>query len=270
MDETNHQIMNYIKTHWPSQIKPEWTIPEEKYPEILKKTLKDLTKKATKGKQFFRLAGQSGTGKTTQLLPAIEAHFTNQQKHPILLAARILASYHPHAAAIKATYGPENFRQKTDAFTTILMFLTLKTLIQQGYDIILDLTLLDPIIESTLMQMLQTESYQTRLTITALSKEISDQHIAKRTSRQVAKSTATEFWRATHLSLAYYAQHHPRIPITIWNAWDLQPIYDGPIGDPKALQIIKKYQQITKLPPKTPDEATLRQAKITHFTEKRK
>lgn len=264
MDNIDKQIMTYMRTHWPSKVKKEWRITDQMYPTILQKILKDFTKNATKNHQFFRIAGQSGSGKTTQLLPAVEAYFKSRSQQPILIAARLFVPYHPFADQIKTAYGAENLRTKTNEVSTILMFLTLKSLIKDGYDIILDVTLLDPLVEAALMQMLESAKYQTRLTLVAISKEISDQFIGKR-RRKVAKSTAAEFWRATHLALDYYAKNHPKMPTTIWSAWDKQPIYDGPIGDKKAIQTIKKYQQIINLPPETPTEDDLRQAKITHF-----
>lgn len=265
MDKINQKIASYMRTHWPSEVKPEWRISDEMYPKILEKILADFTKNATTTKHFFRICGQSGSGKTSQLLPAVNAYFANRQERPILVAARLLAPYHPFADQIKAEYGTENFRKKTDEVSTILMFLTLRALIAKGYDIILDVTLLDPLVESTLMQMLEAKKYTTRLTMVAIAKEISDQFIGKRKNRRVAKSTANEFWRVIRLALDYYAKNHPKMPATIWNAWDLSPIYDGPIGNTKALQTIEKYWSITTLPT-TPDEAKLRQAKIAYLS----
>lgn len=269
MDNIDKQIMTYMRTHWPSEVKPEWRITDQMYPTILQKILKDFTSNATKSHQFFRIAGQSGSGKTSQLLPAVEAFFRSRNEQPVLVAARLLAPYHPFAAEIEAAYGTENFRKKTDEVSTILMFLTLKSLIAEGYDIILDVTLLDPIVESALVQMLKAQKYELRLTMVALSKEISDKFISDRPINRATRNnnlhTIAEFWRVMHLALDFYAKNCPKMPATIWSAWDKQPIYDGPIGDKKAIQTIKKYQQIINLPPETPTEDDLRQAKITHF-----
>ncbi|MFV0485024.1 MAG: zeta toxin family protein [Candidatus Saccharimonadales bacterium] len=265
MDEINQQIADYMRTHWPSEVKPEWRVTDAMYPAILEKIIKDFTQNATKSRQFFRICGQSGSGKTSQLLPAVNAYFESRSEQPILVAARLFVSYHPFSEEIKSTYGAEHLRTKTNEVSTILMFLTLRALIAEGYDIILDVTLLDPLVEGALMQMLKEQSYQTRLTMVAVSKEISDEFIGKR-KRKVAKSTADEFWRATRLALEFYAKNLPDMPAIIWNAWDAAPVYDGPIGNPKSIETIEKYWNVTALP-ENPDIQSLRAAKVSYFTK---
>ena len=265
MDKSEQQIIAYIRAHWPSEIPPKWRIADEAYPKILAQIIQDLTPTATKSHQLFRLAGQSGSGKTSQLLPATQSYFKKLKLSPILIAARSFVPYHPFAKAIATAYGPENLRTKTNDSTTILMFLTLKSLIAQGYDIILDVAFLDPLVESALMQILSQQNYTTRCTMVALSKEISDQFVDQRKQRLVDQSTSSEFWRTTHLALAFYAKHHPKLPIIVWSAWDLQPIYSGPIGNPKALSTIKKYQGIPTLPLSSPTPNQLRLSKITYL-----
>ena len=265
MDKVNQQIAAYMRTHWPSEVKPEWQVTDAMYPEILEKIIKDFTVNATKSKQFFRICGQSGSGKTSQLLPAASAFFASRSERPILIAARLFVAYHPYSEQIKTAYGAEHLRTKTNEVSTILMFLTLRALISKGYDIILDVTLLDPLVEAALMQMLTEQNYQTRLAMVAVSKEISDAFIGKR-KRKVAKSTAAEFWRATRHALDFYAQNHPEMPVIIWNAWDPAPVYDGRIGHPEAIKTIEKFWAITKLP-QTPDTDALREAKIAYLTQ---
>ncbi|MDR3298098.1 MAG: zeta toxin family protein [Candidatus Nomurabacteria bacterium] len=265
MDKINQQVAEYMRSHWPSEVRPEWRVTNEMYPAILQKILQDFTKNATQSKQFFRICGQSGSGKTSQLLPAVAAYFESRQAKPILVAARLLAPYHPFAEEIKSAYGVTNFRSKTNEVSTILMFFVLKELISLGYDIILDVTLLDPIVEGALMNMLTAQDYQTSLTMVAISKEISDTFIGKRKNRTVTKSTAAEFWRATRLALDFYIKNYPEMPITIWSAWDSSPIYAGPIGHLSVMKIIEKYWLIPKLPGET-NEPALRQAKISYFS----
>jgi hypothetical protein len=265
MDKIEQQIINYMRTHWPSEVRPEWQVTDQMYPKILSNIITDFTKNATKSHRFFRIAGQSGSGKTSQLLPGVKAYYAKLDLRPILVAARLFVPYHPFAKEIKNEYGPQNLRTKTNEFSTITMFLVLKTLIASGYDIILDVTLLDPIVEAALMQMLTSQNYATRCTLVAVSKEISDQFIGKRQGRKVAPATATEFWRATTLALAYYAKNHAEMPITIWSAWDLHPIYNGPIGAKTALKTIEKYHKIPTIPPNPPTPDQLLHSKITYF-----
>ena len=139
-----------MKSHWPSQVKPEWQVEISDYPAILPQVLKDFTADKTKGRNLIRIAGLSGSGKTTQLLPATEAFFKNRELKPVLVAAREFVKYHPHHNEIKEFYGEENLRKMTDEFSTIMLFLAITELIKNGYDIILDVTLLDPAMEHIL------------------------------------------------------------------------------------------------------------------------
>lgn len=253
------QLISYVSSHWGSEELPsEWR--KYDYRQIFPRVFTDFTKEATKGRQHVRLAGQSGSGKTSQLLPAAEAMFATKSAHPVLVAARCFAPYHPHYQDILDRFGPEQVREHTNEFAVVMMFLTFKALVEQGYDIILDVTLLDRFVEQAIMIMLSHHDYSARILMVAVSKDISDQFIQKRKSRVVKNTTAEEFWRATHESLDFYVATHPQLHTTVWSAWDLEPVYDGPIED--ALPIIKKYQSISELPEDAPSEDQLRAAKI--------
>ena len=69
------QVVEYMKSHWPSQVKSEWQVGLEEYPAILKKVIADFTTGKTTSRCLVRIAGLSGSGKTTQLLPATEVFF---------------------------------------------------------------------------------------------------------------------------------------------------------------------------------------------------
>jgi len=250
-DEQAAKMMEYMRAHWPSRVKKEWQVSDEMYPEIVKKVVRDWTVGATRKRKFFRIAGQSGSGKTTQLLPAVEVWFAEQECRPVLVAARRFVEYHPFAREIEAEYGKENIREKTNEVSTILMFLTISELIREGYDMILDVTLLDPLVESFLTDLLAGAKYEMWMSFVAVSREISDGFIAKRQGklgRVVAKSTAAEFWRATELALAFYASKYSKMRVLIWNAWDKLPVFDGCMGDARALRVVRKYWKIVKMP----------------------
>jgi predicted ATPase len=253
------KLTAYAQEHWGATHLPD-ELRQFDAQTILPQVIADITTDATQTRQLVRIAGQSGSGKTTQLLPAAEAYFAHRQLHPVLVAARSFVQYHPHLVEIREQFGEENLRENTHEFTVIMMFLTLSALIANGYDIILDVTLLDPMIESVLNQMLTDNRYQSRIFMIAVSKEISDQFIGKRANRKVKSHTADEFWRVTQLALNFYAQNLPTTPITVWSAFDPTPVYSGTISD--ALSIIKKYQSISELPQPTPTETQLRRAKI--------
>ena len=139
MSESNReleQIIKYMKAHWPSNVKPEWQVGLAEYPAILKKAVEEFTLSATRNRRLIRIAGVSGSGKTTQILPAVEAYCEKNNYEPILMAARRFVEYHPHYQEIKDYYGDKNLRKMTDEFATIMLFLVISALIESCYDII--------------------------------------------------------------------------------------------------------------------------------------
>ena len=255
-------IINYIQTHWPSPVKPEWQVSIDDYPRIVASALKDFTNGTTKHHQLIRIAGISGSGKTTQILPAVEAYCAKHHYSPALVAARQFVKYHPHYQEIMSYYGESNLRRVTDEFSTIMLFLILSELVKGGYDIILDVTLLDPAMEAILLQMLQKFKYQTLLLMIAVSPAATEHFLAGRTWRHT-KETEQEFIRATSKALAFYAEQAPDFHIILWSVYDLDPIYDGPVKS--ALDIFSDYSSRTTLP--QADDDARRSAKITYLTK---
>lgn len=255
------QVVEYMKAHWPSQVKPEWQVQLSEYPAILEQVLRDFTKSATKERHLFRIAGLSGSGKTTQILPAVEAHCQQHNLKPILVAVRRFVEYYPHYQAIKDFYGDQNLRQMTDEFGTIMLFLTLSELIKSGYDIILDVTLLDPAMETILLKMLKAGNYTMLLLMIATSPTVTE-HFLKGRAWRHTKATEQEFIRATSHALKFYADKAPDLRIILWSVYDQPPIYDGPISG--SLDIFTDYSSRTTLPKS--DDALRRTAKISYLT----
>ena len=222
------KIIKYMKSHWPSEVKPEWQVGLAEYPAILEKVVADFTLAATQNHRLIRLAGISGSGKTTQILPAVEAYCKKNNYEPILMAARRFVEYHPHYQEIKDYYGDENLRKMTDEFATIMLFLTLSELIKGGYDIVLDVTLLDPEMEQILLKLLTAGNYQALILMIAVSPTVTEQYLQGRAWRHT-KETEQEFIRATEKALKFYAENAPDLRIILWSVYDKPPIYDGPI-----------------------------------------
>lgn len=256
------QVIAYMQSHWPSQVKPEWQVKITEYPLIAKQVLQDFTKDKTKNRHFLRIAGISGSGKTTQLLPAAEAYFGAQNLSPVLVAARRFVEYHPHHQQILEHYGSKDLRKMTDEFSTIMMFIVISELIRQGYDITLDVTLLDPAMEEILLSMLEKGNYKTLLLMIAVHPEIAESHLQSRNWRHT-KETEQEFVRATKKALDFYAKNHPNLRIILWNTFSEPPIYDGPVES--GAQVFAETSTITDIPPHSED--SLRQAKIDYLVK---
>lgn len=256
------KVIEYMKAHWPSQVKPEWQVGLVEYPALIEKALADFTLAATKNRQFIRIAGLSGSGKTTQILPAVEAYCEKNDYEPILVAARRFVEYHPHYQEIKDFYGDANLRKMTDEFATIMLFLTLTELLKGGYDVILDVTLLDPEIEAMLLKTLKATNYQMLLLMIAVSPTVTAHFLASRAWRHT-KETEEEFVRATSHALDFYVKNAPENRIILWSVYDKPPIYDGPIKG--CLNIFDEYSTREDLPKK--DDDARRDAKIAYLTK---
>ena len=255
-------IIKYMKAHWPSEVKPEWQVGLAEYPAILQKAVNDLTIAATKNHRLIRLAGISGSGKTTQILPAVEAYSRKNNFEPILLAARRFVEYHPHYQEIKEYYGDENLRKNTDEFATIMLFLAISELIKGGYDIVLDVTLLDPEMEGILVKLLKQGNYQMIILMIAVSPTVTEHYLQGRAWRHT-KETEKEFIRATSEALAFYANTVPDTRIILWSVYDKPPVYDGPIKN--ALNVFNDYSSREELPKK--DDDARRAAKISYLED---
>ena len=260
-DRALEKIITYMKAHWPSEVKPEWQVGLAEYPKILEQVVEEFTLAATKNRRLIRLAGISGSGKTTQILPAVEAYCEKNNFEPILIAARRFVKYHPHYQEIKDFYGDENLRKMTDEFSTIMLFMTLSELIKNGYDIVLDVTLLDPEMEGILLKLLQAGNYETLLLMIAVSPTVTEKFLSGRAWRHT-KETEAEFIRATSRAMEFYAQNAPELHTIIWSVYDKPPVYDGPIKN--SLEIFTDYSSRDELPKKDDDER--RNAKIKYLT----
>ena len=256
------KVISYMRAHWPSEVKPEWQVGLAEYPGILKKVVADFTISATKNHRFIRIAGLSGSGKTTQILPAADVYFEKQNLDPVLVAARRFVEYHPHYKEILDFYGHENLRKMTDEFSTVMMFLVLSVLLKAGYDVILDVTLLDPEIEQILLGMLTVNKYDVFFLMIATSPKVTE-HFLKGRSWRHNEKTEKEFIRATQHALDFYASAAPDIRIILWSVYDKLPIYDGDIKD--CLPIFADYSSRTELPKN--DDDLRREAKIKYLAE---
>ena len=252
------KIVGYMKAHWPSKVKDEWQVSLAEYPVILKKVLADFTVDKSRGKNFVRVAGLSGSGKTTQILPAVEAYMEEQHLNPVLVAARRFVKYHPHYQEILDFYGEENLRKMTDEFSTIMMFMVLKALMRQGYDIVLDVTLLDPEMEGILLGFLK--DYKAMMLMIATSPAVTEHFLASRKWRHT-RETEEEFIRATHKALEFYAEKVPEMRIILWSVYDLEPVYDGAVVG--CLGVFADYSSRTELPAK--DDEARREAKCKYL-----
>ena len=44
LDKVEESVIRYMKTHWPSEVRPEWRVADGEYVEILERVLESFTK----------------------------------------------------------------------------------------------------------------------------------------------------------------------------------------------------------------------------------
>ena len=143
-----------------------------------------------------------------------------------------------------------------------MLFFTLSELIKGGYDIVLDVTLLDPEMEAILLKLLNAGNYEMLILMIAVSPTVTEHFLRGRAWRHT-KETEQEFIRATSKALEFYATHSPDTHIILWSVYDKPPIYDGPIK--ACLAIFADYSSREALPKK--DDDARRDAKIAYLTK---
>ena len=187
----------------------------------------------TKRKFLYRICGQSGSGKTTQVLSSIEK-LVNENYNPVIIGVRSCAEAHPKYEYFKANYSYGELREKTNGFALKCMTYVLRLLIEHGYFILLDITLLDPIFEEYVLSLLKENNYDIEYHILAVNKEISNKFINKRlqeSGRITYKSSADYFYEILPVGLKYICDNDSKNECYVWNAFDLEPVFNGKVAD---------------------------------------
>ena len=203
--------------------------------EIALSAFENLKKNKTKNKKIIRIIGQSGSGKTTQLLPASKEYCNKKGISPIVFAVRNFASLHPEYDKLLQDYGKSNIREKTNNFALKCLLINLIKAIEEGYDIIFEVTFLTKEFEDFVNKYLKKNGYQCLYLCCAVNKDISDNFIKKREenkfsqecNRIVYKSSSDFFYKNLIKMMEYYSLNFSKETIIIWNAFDKKPVFYG-------------------------------------------
>jgi len=197
--------------------------------ELCERAYLDLTERCgyPKASKFcIRLVGQSGSGKTSQLLPAVKAALEAQSQKYVSLAVRDFVPYHPNLSAIREHYDEGLVREKTNAFALTLLTLVLVRCIRAHLPILFEVTLLSPEYERFVHQCLSEEGYGCDYHCLAIAKETSDAWIEARcreTHRVVSKRSSDFFFQT--LQPAFESLQSVCMPnrVFIWDAYHTEP-----------------------------------------------
>lgn len=130
----------------------------------------------------IKFGGQCGSGKTTQLLPSIANALTKYDNdNYIHLAVRLFAKYHPNYEQLLKTYGQGLIREKTNAIALSYMFVIMERLIKNGYNVLCEVSLLDPVFEEYFIKLAKLYKYNIIYNIISVPFEISNMLANNRT-----------------------------------------------------------------------------------------
>lgn len=234
---------NAIDTHgvWADDTAPEIVIQKAKL------AVADIVagRNYTRVKRTYRLAGQSGSGKSTQLLPTILKVEEGKGNTPVVIAVRTFAKYHPRYDELTATLPAGTIREATNGFALKCTCAAYAMLLQQGYLTVLDLTIMDHWFESFMLSQVQSNNYDAEYHILAVNKDLSISFIEKRRKDinspehgKIVNASSIDYWYgALPRGIKFLSENDARNNCFIWTAYSMQPLYHGTLKKaPEALE----------------------------------
>lgn len=201
-----------------------------------------------------RLVGQSGSGKTSQLLPAVCNALDARGVSYIRLAVRDFVNYHPNLEKIRKTYGEALLREKTNAFALTLLTFVFEKLVQMRLPILFEVTLLSPFYEAFIHQCLQRYNYLCDYQCLAVSKTLSDRWISERcksTGRVVLEKSSHFFFETLKPALESLRSFQLRNRVLLWDCQNALPIETSLHATLLWENWEKCFKISTSLPPET-------------------
>ncbi len=258
--EKKRKILNFIYEKWHNQEGNEGIFDffNKEFEDIANRAFLDLTRNIEKNDNLhylIRIAGQSGSGKTTQLMPAIKTNLDKMKQNYVLLAVRFFAKYHPNYNELLKTYGDSLIREKTNGFALTLLIKVLEKLIENKYNILFEVTLLEPIFEEYLIKISKKNNYKINFNILSIPLKLSNQWIEKRQNKEgseinrvVFKSSSSYFYEILPKALKILIDNNEIFDkndsIIMWNAFDESPCLKTNIFNEKILNIFEKFRKI--------------------------
>lgn len=257
MDDNILEMFEYVDTKTP------WI--DNSLPETIEKQASLACKKLCEGKdknhKLTRICGQTGSGKTTQLLWAVEQKNKELSLNPITLGIRCFAKFHPKYGELLKEFGANEIREKTNGFALKCMIVALKILLDDGYDILLDLTLLDPAFEKYVLSLETQNNYSVTYHILAVNTAISKQFLSERqksSGRIVYDSSTNYFNDILNKGFKFVCDNDQKNLCFVWTAFDKSYVFKGKVCE--AYQTFIFHQK--RIEPITFDPETLKKEKL--------
>lgn len=274
------KAIDFMHSKWAADClsNAELDIDTDNFERIAKVVLADLTvdKRPSKHPFMFRTGGQSGSGKTTQLMPCIQNFIDENGLDFVNISVRTFAKYHPKYNELLEEFGPGLIREKTNGFALMMLFRTLETLVKQKYNILLEVTILDESFEEYLYSLAKKNRFNVHFHVLSVPREKSDFWIEKRKNssktegnRVVFKSSSDFFYGVlptTLKKMIFYNFWSKNDRVILWNGFDFKPILVGKVyKNRKFIDLFEKYRGINDF--EDADEAELLKSKINWFNE---
>ena len=192
---------------------------------------------------LVRVAGQSGSGKSSQLVPALEYVLSSEAY--IKINVGTFAPFHPQYKTL-ANMNPDLVREKTNGFALRALILFYRYCVEHKVNILFDMTLLEPEIEHYLMAIAKMHGYQIQLHVLCVPKKVSDYFIRQRylkTGRYVSDYSANYFFNALAKglkSLIGRSFFDKSDFVCLWSHYHARPLKKTTFFNPYVTSILMK------------------------------
>ena len=199
---------------------------------------------------LFRMAGQSGSGKSSQLTPAVQEALSGIPYLKINVGA--FAPFHPKYALWQRTE-PDKMRENTNGFALRALVLFYQYCIRSRINLVLDMTLLEPEIDLYLMALAKHHGYRIYMHVLCVPKKVSDSFIRRRqiqTGRYVKPTSSDYFFNALAPSLkvlvrADFFEKSDRI--WLWTHYQTHPIRQTSFRNKSVPRLLEKYRRNNRI-----------------------
>lgn len=195
---------------------------------------------------LIRIAGQSGSGKSSQIAPAIESSLQN--KCYVKINVGSFASFHPKYDEWQKSC-PDQMREKTNGFALRALVMFYKHCILNRVNILFDMTLLEPEIDLYLMTLAQKMNYKIQTHVLCVPRKISNLFIHLRqlkTGRLVKASSSDYFFNALApclSALTHSGLFTSKDKLILWSHYLTYPIQKTHLNNPAVMNVLGKYRQ---------------------------
>ena len=195
---------------------------------------------------LIRIAGQSGSGKSSQIVPAIESALQNKEYIKINVGA--FAPFHPRYDEWQQK-SPDQMREKTNGFALRTLVMFYKHCILQQVNVVFDMTLLEPEIDLYLMTLAKKMNYQIQTHVLCVPRKISDLFIRLRqlkTGRFVRPSSSRYFFNALApclSALTHSGLFTSKDALILWSHFLTHPIQKTHLNNPSVMHLLEQYRQ---------------------------